>query len=125
MTLPLRSWFLMQPPSDLHGIGHTARVMVWAAALTRGTPLFESVVGRRLVTICDVRMMGQTRPSSWRLGPRYYRRSCSSLSRTWSLSPRHATGTSALILTAALGGSLLRAVLFTSGTVIFYATSTK
>lgn len=32
------SWFLLQPPSDLHGIGHTARVMVWAAVLTRGTP---------------------------------------------------------------------------------------
>jgi hypothetical protein len=44
MTLPLRSWFLMQPPGDLHGIGHIARVMVWAAVLTRGTPLFESVV---------------------------------------------------------------------------------
>jgi uncharacterized protein len=34
----------MQPPSDLHGMGHTARVMVWAAALTRGTTLFEPVV---------------------------------------------------------------------------------
>jgi hypothetical protein len=44
MTLPLRSWFLMQPPSDLHGIGHTARVMVWAAVLTRGTPWFDAVV---------------------------------------------------------------------------------
>jgi hypothetical protein len=43
-ALPLRSWFLMQPPSDLHGLGHTARVMVWAAVLTRGTPLFEPVV---------------------------------------------------------------------------------
>jgi len=43
-TLPLRSWFLMQPPSDLHGLGHTARVMVWAAVLTRGTCWFEPVV---------------------------------------------------------------------------------
>jgi hypothetical protein len=43
-TLPLRSWFLLQPPSDLHGIGHTARVMVWAAVLTRDTPWFEPVV---------------------------------------------------------------------------------
>jgi len=37
-------WFLLQPPSDLHGIGHTARVMVWAAVLTRGTPWFEPAV---------------------------------------------------------------------------------
>jgi hypothetical protein len=36
----------MQPPSDLHGIGYTARVMVWAAVLTRSTPWFESVVWR-------------------------------------------------------------------------------
>src|SRR5262245_40079621 len=43
-ALPLRSWFLMQPPSDLHGIGHTARVMVWAAVLTRDTALFKPVV---------------------------------------------------------------------------------
>jgi hypothetical protein len=33
-----------KPPTDLHGIGHTARVMVWSAVLTRGTPWFESVV---------------------------------------------------------------------------------
>jgi hypothetical protein len=43
-VLPRRSWFLMQPPSRLHGIGHTARVMVWAAVLTRGTRWFEPVV---------------------------------------------------------------------------------
>lgn len=43
-VLPLRSWFLMQPPDDLHGIGHTARIVVWMAALTRGTPWFEPVV---------------------------------------------------------------------------------
>jgi hypothetical protein len=34
----------MQPPSALHGAGHTARVMVWAAVLTRGTEWFEPVV---------------------------------------------------------------------------------
>jgi hypothetical protein len=34
----------MQPPSDQHGVGHTARVMVWAAVLTRGTELFEPVL---------------------------------------------------------------------------------
>lgn len=44
MAIPQRSWFLMQPPSDLHGLGHTARVMTWAAVLTRGTALFEPVL---------------------------------------------------------------------------------
>lgn len=44
MNFPQRSWFLMQPPSDLHGMGHTARVMVWAAVLTRSTEWFEPVV---------------------------------------------------------------------------------
>jgi hypothetical protein len=44
MTVPQRSWFLLQPPSDLHGLAHTARVMVWAAVLTRGTPWFETVL---------------------------------------------------------------------------------
>ncbi len=44
MTIPRPRWFWMQPPSDLHGRGHTARVMVWAAALTRGTEWFETVV---------------------------------------------------------------------------------
>ncbi|OAI54990.1 hypothetical protein AYO44_13780 [Planctomycetaceae bacterium SCGC AG-212-F19] len=43
-AFPKRSWFLMQPPSDLHGLGHTARVMVWAAVLTRETEWFEPVV---------------------------------------------------------------------------------
>jgi hypothetical protein len=44
MPIPLRSWFHLQPPSDLHGLGHTARVMIWACVLTRGTEWFESVV---------------------------------------------------------------------------------
>ena len=44
MTIPRPRWFRMQPPSDLHGRGHTARVMVWAAVLTRGTEWFEPVV---------------------------------------------------------------------------------
>lgn len=43
-TIPLRSWFWLRPPSDLHGRGHTARVMVWASVLTRGTEWFEPVV---------------------------------------------------------------------------------
>jgi len=42
--LPRRSWFLMRPPSDLHGRGHTARVMVWACVLTRGTHWLEPVL---------------------------------------------------------------------------------
>ena len=44
MSVPQRSWFLMQPPSDLHGLGHTARVMTWACVLTRGIEWFEPVV---------------------------------------------------------------------------------
>lgn len=44
MSVPQRSWYKMQPPSDLHGLGHTARVMTWACVLTRGTPWFEPVV---------------------------------------------------------------------------------
>ena len=44
MTIPRPRWFCMQPPSHLHGRGHTARVMVWAAVLTRGTEWFEPVV---------------------------------------------------------------------------------
>src|SRR5262245_32046257 len=43
-VFPHRSWFSMQPPSDLHGLGHTARVMVWATVLTRNTNWFESVL---------------------------------------------------------------------------------
>lgn len=43
-TIPRRSWFLLQPPSDLHGLGHTARVMVWASVLTRGLEWWEPVV---------------------------------------------------------------------------------
>ena len=44
MSIPRRSWFRMQPPSDLHGLGHTARVMTWACVLTRGTQWFDTVV---------------------------------------------------------------------------------
>ncbi|HEY7315567.1 MAG TPA: hypothetical protein VH643_39930 [Gemmataceae bacterium] len=44
MTIPRPHWFWMQPPSHLHGRGHTTRVMVWAAVLTRGTEWFEPVV---------------------------------------------------------------------------------
>jgi hypothetical protein len=44
MKLPRRSWFLRQPPSHLHGLGHTARVMAWACVLTRQTEWFEPVV---------------------------------------------------------------------------------
>jgi uncharacterized protein len=43
-TIPHRSWFLMQPPSDLHGLGHTARVMAWATVLARETEWFEPVL---------------------------------------------------------------------------------
>lgn len=42
--IPLPSWFQMQPPSDLHGPGHIARVMTWAAVLTRGSDWFAPVV---------------------------------------------------------------------------------
>jgi hypothetical protein len=44
MSIPQRSWFRMKPPSDLHGLGHTARVMTWACVLTRGTQWFDTVV---------------------------------------------------------------------------------
>src|SRR5438067_884700 len=44
MPIPRQSWFLMQPPSDLHGLGHTARVMVWASVLSRGTSWFDPVL---------------------------------------------------------------------------------
>jgi hypothetical protein len=44
MSIPRLSWFLLQPPSSLHGRGHTARVMTWAAVLTHGTAWFEPVV---------------------------------------------------------------------------------
>jgi hypothetical protein len=44
MTIPRSCWFCMQPASQLHGSGHTARVMVWAAVLTRGTEWFEPVL---------------------------------------------------------------------------------
>jgi hypothetical protein len=42
--IPRRSWFLMQPPSELHGLGHTARVMDWACVLARGTEWLETVL---------------------------------------------------------------------------------
>ena len=44
MSIPLRSWFRMQPPSDLHGLGHTARVMTWTCVLTRGSEWFDIVL---------------------------------------------------------------------------------
>lgn len=44
MAIPRRSWFWLDPPSHLHGRGHTARVMVWASVLTRATEWFEPVV---------------------------------------------------------------------------------
>jgi hypothetical protein len=44
MTIPRPRWFWMQPPSHLHGRCHTARVMVWAAVLTRGTEWFDPVL---------------------------------------------------------------------------------
>lgn len=34
----------MKPPSDLHGLGHTARVMVWAWVLTQETEWRKPVV---------------------------------------------------------------------------------
>src|SRR5262245_23462535 len=44
MLIPRRDWFRMQPPSDLHGLGHTARVMVWAGVLACETPWFDEVM---------------------------------------------------------------------------------
>ena len=41
---PRVEWFLRQPPSDMHGLGHTARVMVWAAVLASGTPWLSQAV---------------------------------------------------------------------------------
>ena len=72
-ALPLRSWFFMESPSDLHGIGHTARVMVWAAVLTRGTPWFEPAFGPLLCPICDVRMMAQILTTAFELAIGYAR----------------------------------------------------
>jgi len=40
--VPRRDWFLMQPPSALHGYSHAARVMVWATVLAGEGPLFEA-----------------------------------------------------------------------------------
>lgn len=42
--IPRRSWYLLQPPSDLHGLGHTARVMTWACVLARETEWLEHVL---------------------------------------------------------------------------------
>lgn len=42
--VPHTDWFLRQPPSDMHGVGHTARVMVWAAVLASGTPWLSQAV---------------------------------------------------------------------------------
>ncbi len=39
--VPRREWFTMQPPSPLHGLGHSARVMVWTTVLAGEGPLFE------------------------------------------------------------------------------------
>ncbi len=39
--VPRREWFSMQPPSALHGLGHSARVMVWTTVLAGEGPLFE------------------------------------------------------------------------------------
>ena len=43
-TIPQLDWFLLQPPSSLHGVTHTARVMVWASILSRDTPWFTPVL---------------------------------------------------------------------------------
>src|SRR5213592_3118719 len=39
--VPRRDWFTMQPPSLLHGLAHSARVMVWTTVLAGEGPLFE------------------------------------------------------------------------------------
>ena len=39
--VPRRDWFMMQPVSTLHGLGHAARVMVWTTVLAGEGPLFE------------------------------------------------------------------------------------
>jgi hypothetical protein len=40
----------VQPPSDLHGIGHTARVMVWAAVRRAACLGLSQLFGRLLTT---------------------------------------------------------------------------
>lgn len=42
--IPQLSWFKMKPPSDLHGLGHTGRVMAWAWVLTQEMEWREPVV---------------------------------------------------------------------------------
>ncbi len=44
MTLPRLDWFVLQPPSAIYGIGHTARVMVWAEVLSQGTIYRDAVL---------------------------------------------------------------------------------
>jgi hypothetical protein len=44
VAIPQKSWYYLQPPSDLHGLSHTARVMTWACVLTQSTEWFEPVV---------------------------------------------------------------------------------
>ncbi len=39
--VPRRDWFWMKPPSSLHGLAHSARVMVWTTVLAGEGPLFE------------------------------------------------------------------------------------
>ena len=41
---PRVEWYLRQPPSDMHGLAHTARVMVWAAVLANGTSWLSQAV---------------------------------------------------------------------------------
>src|SRR5690348_6861625 len=43
MSIP-PSWFLMQPPSRIHGPGHTARVMLLAAVLAEGTEWQDTAI---------------------------------------------------------------------------------
>ncbi len=39
--VPRRDWFTIQPPSQIHGFAHSARVMVWTTVLAGAGPLFE------------------------------------------------------------------------------------
>jgi hypothetical protein len=63
---PRVEWFLRQPPSNMHGLGHTARVMVWAAVLASGTPWLSQAVW---AAAChDLRRQDDGR--DWEHGPR-------------------------------------------------------
>ena len=44
--VPRRDWFTMQPPSLLHGLAHSARVMVWTTVLAGDGLLFEPALWR-------------------------------------------------------------------------------